>query len=287
MKTTILLLAFILPLSCLADYPEISETIAYSGNIGKQDVFMTLSTMNERVIGSYFYKKYKVPIPLSGHVLGSNLMLIEVTDKGDAHIEAELKDGVIEGEWTLNGKAHTIAYKALSKSYSTIINKIEVLYGDNSRALLVTFINGVSQKINIPVIEERTLVIFEDFTFDGYPDMRVLELEAGGNSSFIYFDYDSESKKFKPSSSEISRLVNPQVFHGEKVIVSVSKDGCCIYHAVKILPTEIRFANYDFKLKNGTETTKDKIVQGESRRSIDKKYFEENYLNFKSESDKK
>ena len=89
MKKTILLLAFVLPLSCLADHPEISETIAYSGKLGKQNVFMTLSITNERVIGSYFYKKYRVPIPLSGHALGSKLRLIEVTDKGDAHIDAE------------------------------------------------------------------------------------------------------------------------------------------------------------------------------------------------------
>jgi hypothetical protein len=287
MKKIMLLLVLVIPFRCLAADPEISETIAYDGKIGGQNVFMTLSITNDSVFGSYFYKKYRSPIPLGGSVFGSKLMLTEVADNGGARIEAELKKDGIEGIWSLNEESHITKYKALSKSYLTIIDKIDVLRGDDENKILaITFVDGASQKIDLPLIEERTLIIFEDFTFDGYPDMRILELEAGGNSSFIYFDYNSAINKFESSSKEIGRLVDPKIFHDEKVIISVSRDGCCIYHAIKILPKEIRLANYDFESKVGSEITKDKSAQGESKRAISEKYFEENYLKFKYVSGK-
>lgn len=281
MRNIVLLLALVLPFRCFAGTPEISEIIAYSGKLGGQNVFMTLSFASGKVIGSYSYRKYGVPIPLTGSVFGSKLLLVEKTESGDAHIDAELKEGSIEGVWKRSDKFHDVEYKALSKSYSAIIKKVDVLKSESeNRIVSITFANGASQRLEVSVMEEKTLIIFEDFTFDGYPDMRILELEAGGNSSFIYFDYDVGSKKFKRSSSGVEDFIDPKVIHEEKAIISVSKDGCCIYHAKKILPTEIRSASYDFKLGVGSEVVKNKITKSESKQSINEIDFEKGYLGF-------
>lgn len=287
MKNNIFLLALIFPLSCLAVTPEINETIAYRGKLGKQNIFMTLSTTSGKVLGDYFYTKYNSPITLSGSLSDSKLLLIEETTNGAAHINAVIKEGTISGTWELNGKSHKIHSKALSKSYENIIRTIDVSdEGNENKILSITFIDGTSQNIEISTLEKSTLIIFEDFTFDGYPDMRILELEAGGNSSFIYFDYDVKNGNFTPSSSEINRLANPKIFHGEKIIISTSRDGCCTYHATKILPTEVHSASYDFESKTGIETIKNKETSIESKKSIHEKYFEDNYLNFKDSASK-
>jgi hypothetical protein len=283
MKINIFLLALFFPLSCLATTPEINETIAYSGRIGKQNIFMTLSTTSGKVFGSYFYTKYNSPITLSGGLSDSKLLLTEETINGDAYINAQIKEGSINGTWKLNGKSHKIHSKALSKSYETIIKKINVSNKDNeNKSLSITFVDGTNQNIDISTLEKSPLIIFEDFTFDGYPDMRILEIEAGGNSSFIYFNYDAQSRKFKTSPNEISRLVSPKIFHSEKIIISTSRDGCCTYHAIKISPTEVISASYDFDSKTGSEVRKNKEAGSESKQLITEKYFEDNYLNFKS-----
>lgn len=282
MKNNIFLLALIFPLSCLAVTPEINETIAYSGKLGKQNIFMTLSTTSGKVLGNYFYTKYNSPITLSGSLSDSKLLLLEENTNGAAHINAVIKEGTISGTWELNGKTHKVHSKALSKSYENIINKIDVSdKGNENKVLSITFIDGTSQNIEISTLEKSTLIIFEDFTFDGYPDMRILEIEAGGNSSFIYFDYDPQKRKFSTSSNEIIRLVSPKIFHSEKIIISTSRDGCCTYHAIKISPTKVLSASYDFESKTGSEIIKNKGTGSELKQSITKKYFEDNYLNFK------
>lgn len=282
MKINIFFLALFFPLSGLAVTPEINETIAYSGKIGKQNIFMTLSTTSGKVFGSYFYTKYNSPIALSGSISDSKLLLTEETINSDAHISAQIKEGSIDGVWELDGKSHKIYSKALSRSYKAIIKKIDVSdEGNGNKVLSITFIDDARQDIEISILEEATSIIFEDFTFDGYPDMRILEVEAGGNSSFIYFDYDAQSRKFKASSNEINRLVSPRIFHSEKIIMSVSRDGCCIYHVIKISPEKVVSASYDFESKTGSEVIKNKGAGGDLERPIGEKYFEDNYLNFK------
>jgi hypothetical protein len=287
MKIYIFLLALFFPLSCLAVTPEINETIAYSGKIGKQNIFMTLSTASGKVFGNYFYTKYNSPITLSGSLSDSKLLLTEETINGNAYINAQIKEGSINGTWELNGKSHKIYSKALSKSYETIIKEIDVSdEGNENKILSITLIDGTSQNIEISTLEKSTSIIFEDFTFDGYPDMRILEVETGGNSSFIYFDYDAKNRKFKTSSNEISRLVSPKIFHSEKIIISTSRDGCCTYHAIKILPTEVLSASYDFESKTGSEIIKNKGTGSDLKQPITEKYFEDNYLNFKGSTGK-
>lgn len=281
MKKVILSLILTLPFNCLAETLEINETIAYSGTLANQNIFMTLSTTRDRVIGSYFYTRYKTPIALHGSTSGSKLLLIEKTINGEAYIDADIKEGTLRGTWELKGKIHKVHAQALSKSHEAIVKEINILEQDiTSRALSIIFKNGTNQNIDIPTLEQSTLIIFEDFTFDGYPDMRILELEAGGNSSFIYFEYDVSTGKYVTSSSEISHLVNPNIIHSEKIITSASKDGCCIYHAKKILAKELHSASYDYESKSGHVAIINKATRQETIKPISEKYFKDNYLNF-------
>lgn len=281
MKKSILYLMSALSFNCLAEPLEINETIAYSGTLANQNVFMTLTNTSGKILGSYFYTKYKSPIALHGSILDSKLSLIENTTKGDAYIDAEIKEGTVTGTWQLKEKSHKIHAQALSKPYETIIKEVSLVEQDStSKTLSIIFTNGKSQNIDVSILEQSTLIVFEDFTFDGYPDMRILELEAGGNSSFIYFVYDPVIEKYITSSPEISSLVNPKIFHSENIITSTSKDGCCSYHAKKILPKELHSASYDYDSKLGQEIITNKITGQESIKQINEKYFEEHYLNF-------
>lgn len=281
MKKTILSLVATLSFSCLAETLEINEIIAYRGTLANRNVFITLSRTEDRILGSYFYTRYKTPIALHGSFSGSKLFLIEETNNGEAHIDAEIKGGTISGTWKLKERTHEIHAQPLSKPYETIIEKINISeQGSTSKTLSITFKNGTNQSLDISTLEKSTLIIFEDFTFNGYPDMRILELEAGGNSSFIYFEYDVATEKYVASSSEIRNLINPNIIHNEKIITSVSKDGCCTYHANKIMPNEIHTVIYDYESKTGHATIINKKTGQETRKSINAEYFEGNYLNF-------
>lgn len=281
MKKSIFYLMFFLPLNSLAGDLEISEIIAYGGTISNKNIIMTLSAQKGNVSGDYFYSKYKVSIPLHGSISDSKLHLVEKTLNGDAYIDAEKKEGTIDGTWELNGKAHKIHAQALSKSYEDIIKGVDVTKQDDpNKTLNIIFKNGINQSIDISTLEDSTLIIFEDFTFDGYPDMRVLELEAGGNSSFIYFEYDVTTGTYVNSSAEIRDLVNPRIIHSENTIMSTSRDGCCVYYVKKILPKESHFAIYDFESKSGHVTITNKATGDVSTKPIGEDYFEDNYLSF-------
>lgn len=283
MKKAIFSLMLAISFSCLAEVIEINETIAYSGAISGNNIFLTLSFKGEEVVGDYFYEKYKVPIALHGKLSGSELLLIEKTIKGEAYIGAEKKGGFISGAWSLNGRVHEVYVQALSKSYRDIVNEVKVLKQEGLvRTLLISFKNGAEQNIDVSVLEDEVLVIFEDFTFDGYPDMRVLELEAGGNSSFLYFDYDVSAGRYVSSSSEINDLVSPRIVHSKKAIISISRDGCCIYQAKKILPKELHFATYDFDSRSGYVNIINRVSGGVAKKPISEKQFEDDYLIFMS-----
>lgn len=178
MEKVIFPLLLVASLNCLAERLEISEVIAYRGAISGNNIFMTLSSRGEVVVGDYFYEKYQVPISLHGRFSGSELFLIERAVKGDAYIRAERKRGIISGAWSLNGRVHEIYARALSRPYEDIVGEIKIEKQEGlSRTLFISFKKGAEQSIDISVLEDGLLVIFEDFTFDGYPDMRVLELE--------------------------------------------------------------------------------------------------------------
>lgn len=141
---------------------------------------MTLNMNNKAVLGEYFYTKYKAPIALHESIDDSRITLTESTPNGEAHINATIKAEAISGVWQHNKKTHGVHLEPLSTSYKNIINTIIVTRLDSgTRLLRLNFKSGVNQNIEIEPLTKFTSIIFEDFTFDGYPDMRILELEAG------------------------------------------------------------------------------------------------------------
>lgn len=283
MRKKFIFLAFFLSFNCLAEALEVDEVVAYRGTISDQNVFMTLSAKKDRVVGSYFYDRYKVPIALHGSVSGSRLLLIEETIAGNAYVELENSRGIISGAWVLGERKYKVQAKALSVSYQDLITEIEVVGIDSAdKKLLINFIGGERQSIEFSTLEASVLIIFEDYTFDGFPDMRILEFEAGGNSSFIYFDYDVATGRYVNSSAEISALVSPRVIHNERAVISISKDGCCVYQVKKITPKEVHFANYNFDSKVGFLSIASRDTGGVSKKPITQKQFEESYLSYMS-----
>jgi len=202
---------------------------------------------------------------------------------GDAYIDLENKGGVISGEWALGRKRYKVQAKALSRSYKDLIGEIKVVaQGGADKNLVISFAGGKRQNIRFSTLESSVLIVFEDFTFDGYPDLRILELEAGGNSSFIYFDYDVEAGQYVESSAELRALVSPRVIHSENFIISVSKDGCCVYQVKKIMPSETHLARYDFDSNAGSLSIISRAGKDRSRKPITEKQFKDGYLNYMS-----
>lgn len=197
MKKFMLSLTLFISLHCLAETPETNEITAYIGTISNQQIFMTLNNKNGTVLGEYFYTRYKTPIALYGKITDSQLSLIERVANDDAYIEANTVEDTITGTWRHKEKTHKFHVKALSKSYKTIIKNLTITDQKNTgKTLNIIFKNDITQSIDIETLTQTTSIIFEDYTFDGYPDMRILEIEAGGNSSFIYFNYDVASGKY-------------------------------------------------------------------------------------------
>lgn len=283
MRKIVFSLFFAISLNCSAEVLGIEEIIAYSGTIANSNVFLTLSYQDDQVAGNYFYEKYKAPIALHGNTSGTSLLLIEETMNGDAYIDLENKGGVISGEWALGRKRYKVQAKALSRSYKDLIGEIKVVaQGGADKNLVISFAGGKRQNIRFSTLESSVLIVFEDFTFDGYPDLRILELEAGGNSSFIYFDYDVEAGQYVESSAELRALVSPRVIHSENVIISVSKDGCCVYQVKKIMPSETHLARYDFDSNAGSLSIISRAGKDRSRKPITEKQFKDGYLNYMS-----
>ncbi|WP_313025334.1 XAC2610-related protein [Pseudomonas lopnurensis] len=239
---------------------------------------MTLVNDGEKINGEYFYRKYKIPISLQGSIIDSTLSLTESTDRGKAYIKANISGNKIEGEWKNKNKSYEIHAQALSNSYKDLVTDIIIGGTETNRELKVIFKNGIIQDLSFDSLTSRPLIIFEDFTFDGQPDMRILELETSGNSSFSYFEYNSERKRFIGASPEISNLVSPRILHHEKTILSISRDGCCLYQAQKIQPNEYRLAEYDYDSKSGHEQIENLETKEKSSKPINKDYFEQNYL---------
>ena len=283
MRKNLFSLFFGISLNCSAEVIGVEEIIAYSGTISNSDVFFTLSYKDGQVAGNYFYEKYKVPIALNGSMSGVGLRLIEKTMNGDAHIDLEKKRGVINGEWVLGQKKYKVQAKALSRSYKELIDEVRVeAQGGADNNLIIKFTGGQKQSIRFSTLEQSVLIIFEDFTFDGYPDLRILELEVGGNSSFIYFDYDVATRQYVKSSAEIRALVSPRVIHSENSIISISRDGCCVYQVKKIMPNETHLARYDFDSKTGSLNISGRAGRGMTRKPITEKQFQDGYLNYMS-----
>lgn len=84
------------------------------------------------------------------------------------------------------------------------------------------------------------------------------------------------------SSVEINDLVSPRVIHSQKAIMSVSRDGCCVYQAKKVLPKELHLATYDFESGSGYVGVINKITGEVAKEQISERQFKDGYLDFMS-----
>ncbi|MCG6542028.1 hypothetical protein MCB86_18295 [Pseudomonas sp. KSR10] len=260
----------------LAKEVSISEIIYYNGTIASQEIAMSLEFIGSNVAGKYIYKKYKKPIDVTGGYNGKNINLAELHDGAvAANIHAIKKDAAFEGTWQ-DKKTYYFHVKSASKSYKDLIKSI----APSERGITIYFKNGLNQEIDAGTLTDSLSITFEDFTFDGYPDVRILELEGGGNSSYIYYEYDPSTLKYIKSAPEINGLINPLVIHGKKLLAGFIKDGCCSYSVVTIDEHQIRRAEYNYVQGAGKEKITDKYSQKVVERPISKEEFEVDYFSF-------
>lgn len=278
MRRHLLLLAALIMVtdSSSAEDLVISEIIHYTGTIGNVGTSIVLEQTNNSVRGNLRYiNSDDSPIMLAGSLKKQNINLKALRDNSvTARIKAEIKDdGMIDGTWE-GEERHQIQIAPSSKSFNETIIDI----GLNGTSLIVMPKNGPEQIIPISVLTDSVSVVFEDFTFDGYADMRILELEAGGNSSYIYFEYLPSANAFVKARAEISNLTNPLVIHGKKLITGLIKDGCCRYSATIVDAGKTYSAEYDYLSESGKEIITDSASGLKSQAPITKQVFEENYL---------
>ena len=260
----------------LAEEVSISEIRYYNGTIASQEIAMSLEFIGNNVAGKYIYKKYKKPIDVTGGYKGKILNLVELHDGvAVANIHAVKNDAALEGAWQ-DKKIYPFHVKSTSKSYKDLIKAI----APSEKGITIYFKNGLNQEINAGTLTDSLSITFEDFTFDGYPDIRILELEGGGNSSYIYYEYDPGTLKYIKSAPEINGLVNPLVIHGKKLLAGFIKDGCCSYSVVTIDEHQIRRAEYNYVQGTGKERITDKLSKKVVERPISKEKFEVDYFSF-------
>ncbi|WP_031311243.1 XAC2610-related protein [Stutzerimonas stutzeri] len=260
----------------LAEEVSISEIIYYNGTIASQEIAMSLEFIGSNVAGRYIYKKYKKPIDVTGEYKGRSLNLVELHDGvAVANIHAVKKDAAFEGVWQ-DKKTYPFHVRSTSKSYKDLIKTI----APSEKGMTIYFQNGLNQEIDAGTLTDSLSITFEDFTFDGYPDIRILELEGGGNSSYIYYEYDSGTLRYIKSAPEINGLVNPLVIHGKKLLAGFIKDGCCSYSVITIDEHQIRRAEYNYVQGAGKERITDKLSRRVIVRPISKEKFEVDYFSF-------
>jgi hypothetical protein len=257
---------------CHAETASVTEIIAYEGTIAGSGIFMTLSETDGGIVGGYHYKKYGTAIPLQGSIVNSHITLIEKSTLGEAKISAELDNQLMIGTWKGNGVSHSIHASALSKSYTNLINGIDISKNHPNTNIKIRFIDGRSQKLEVETLTDTTSIVFEDYNFDGFPDLRVLESSTGSNTSYIAWTYEPSKKVFE-YSEEISRLSSPKVLHSERAILSLSRDGCCRYIATKSTGTEKRSAEFEYEKLMGFERVTDVKTNTTITNSIGKEDF--------------
>jgi hypothetical protein len=252
------------------------EKIYYTGTIGPSEISMILEKINTNVRGQYKdLKNNDTTIHVSGTSDKHTLNLKEIRNGVvTAKINAQKNhNGQFEGVWEGTNK-HQLRITPSSMSYKQLIEKIS----SNETSLIIKPKSGPDQIIPIEALADTLSVTFEDFTFDGYTDMRVLELEAGGNESYIYFEYNPKTRTFSKASPEISNLTNPLVIHGKKLVAGLNKDGCCNYLATLIDANNIYQAEYDYLSESGKERITGRVSRSVAETSISKEEFEQNYL---------
>lgn len=271
-------MALLISTECLGTPIEITEIIAYKGSIAGSPTFMVLIEKENDVSGRYMYEKYKIPISLNGKITPEKLSLLESNVSNIANLEASIHEETLKGTWQDTKHTYRFEVIARSRSYKKIIDRIEIDSATQEKILNIELATGKKQKIKISTQTNPINIIFEDLNFDGFPDMRILEIEAGGNSAYSYYIYDLKNGIYSPAPAVFERLTSPVVSHYQKTIYSVSKDGCCKYSSEQVLPDTLRHAEYDYVSQTGKETLTNRTTGNKTQRLINRAEFEEDYL---------
>ncbi len=262
---------------CHAETASVTEIIAYEGKVAGSEIFMTLSETDGDIVGGYHYKKYGTTIPLRGSIEKNHITLIEKSALGEAKISAELDNQLIKGTWKGDRISHSIHASALSKSYRNFINGIDVSKNHPNTNIAIKFIDGRTQNLEIETLTDTTSIVFEDYNFDGFPDLRVIESSTGSNTTYIAWTYEPSKKAFE-YSEEMSMLSSPKVLHSERAILSLSRDGCCRYIASKSVDNEKHSAEFEYDRLKGVERVTDFKTNTTTTNPIRQKYFEQKYI---------
>ena len=238
---------------------------------------MTLSETNGGIVGGYHYTKYGTAIPLRGSIQNNHMTLAEKTVFSEAEITAEINNQLMQGIWKSDKVTLSFHARALSKSHRNLISEIDITKKYANTDIVIKFIDGRNQAIEIETLTDTVSIIFEDHNFDGLPDLRVLETSTGSNRTYIAWTYEP-SKKIFEHSKEISMLSSPKVIHSEKAILSLSRDGCCRYIASKSVGTENHSAEFEYEKLTGVERVTNFKTNTTTSNSISQKYFERKYL---------
>jgi hypothetical protein len=140
MKTVTLIL-FVLIISTLSSFSQTDRRIVECSGIisEKYPIKMTLTIQGDKVLGFYYYEKYKTKILLSGNIDGTKMTLDEANDYplSDLRIGfiGDFKDKVFCGVWTNKTRGKTLNFKASVDSdkpmnISDRVSKIEGTYED-------------------------------------------------------------------------------------------------------------------------------------------------------------
>jgi len=262
---------------CHAETASVTEIIAYEGKVAGSEIFMTLSETDGDIVGGYHYKKYGTAIPLRGSIENNHIILIEKSTLGEAKISAKLDNQLMKGTWKGDRISHSIHASALSKSYKNLINRIDISKNHPNTDIAIKFIDGRTQNLEIETLTDTTSIVFEDYNFDGLPDLRVLETSTGSNRTYIAWTYEPRKKIFEYSEG-MSMLSNPKVLHSEKAILSLSRDGCCRYIASKSVGNEKYSAEFEYDRLRGVERATDFKTNTTITNSISQEDFERKYL---------
>jgi hypothetical protein len=258
-------------LPALAGEASVNEVSFYKGEVGSSPVRMSLRVSNGVVSGRYIYDKYNTPILLSGEIKLGGVFLRE----GDAKKFSLLQKGEsLNGVWSDGVSIYAVNLREEGESYKDII---ECISGSTEK-LIIKFRSGMVQEIPISIAEDSLNLIFEDFNFDGFPDLRVLAAGGISNSTYLYYEYDPAGRRFVQSSNRMDEVNNPKVMHARKIVAGLSREGCCSYKIILIGKNSELTAAYDYSKNSGYKVYATHGEKKGIREGISRSYFEKNFM---------
>lgn len=273
------IVAVLLTSTCEAATPvSVIETTYYEGVIAGQPVIFKLSFEGETVRGQYVYKKYMLPISVSGKVNGNKLELIESGSESlNPTMNLLVDNDSLSGEWVSHEKHHVYLH-AQSKSYRNYLKRINWVSRAEEIELDITYLNDSRQKLVAHSFVDTPQVIFEDLNFDGYPDLRVPDFDSMANASYTYFEYSPTKRKFLKMSSPVKDLISPKVLYSKKIVKGLSKDGCCLYTVTLIGEDSVKVASFNYTTNIGKYSSTSRVDGSEVSFSLSKRDFVSEYM---------